>query len=264
MTTGELARLTSVSIRTLRFYDTAGLLSPSQRSEAGYRLYGDEDLTRLQQILALKFLGFALAEIKTMLGASPMELHDALEQQQAMLQERRQQLDAVLAAVDQARAAIQADGQRWDSVVRVIRAIQMTENNDWHTKYFTPEQREAMERLGRGSYSEEAKANLATRSAWTEADQQRVDAQYAALWDGVRQAHAAGEVPEGARGRELAGQAISLIEAFTQGNAAVAEGLQDFWNKLNELPKDQRPFQIPLTDEESAWLEEAKAAYRRG
>jgi len=56
-----------VSIRTLRYYDKVGLLLPSLHTEAGYRLYSDEDLLSLQQILVLKFLGFSLEEIKVCL-----------------------------------------------------------------------------------------------------------------------------------------------------------------------------------------------------
>lgn len=56
----EFAQKASVSVRTLRFYDKVGLLSPTSYTEAGYRLYTDTDFLRLQQILALKFLGFSL------------------------------------------------------------------------------------------------------------------------------------------------------------------------------------------------------------
>ena len=62
--TGQFARKVAVSVRTLRYYDRVGLLRPAQHTEAGYRLYTDADLVRLQQILALKFLGFSLEEIK--------------------------------------------------------------------------------------------------------------------------------------------------------------------------------------------------------
>ena len=58
--TGQFARKASVTLRTLRYYDSVGLLSPSQVTEAGYRLYTEEDLLTLQNILALKFLGFSL------------------------------------------------------------------------------------------------------------------------------------------------------------------------------------------------------------
>ncbi len=62
--TGQFAQKAAVSVRTLQYYDKVGLLSPSLYTEAGYRLYTDEDLSSLQQILALKFLGFSLEEIK--------------------------------------------------------------------------------------------------------------------------------------------------------------------------------------------------------
>lgn len=60
---GELARQTGLSVRALQYYDQLGLLVPSGRSEAGYRLYTGTDLMRLQQILSLRQLGFSLAEI---------------------------------------------------------------------------------------------------------------------------------------------------------------------------------------------------------
>src|SRR6476620_7675229 len=97
---GQFAQKTAVSVRTLRFYDKVGLLSPAARSESGYRLYGDADLVRLQHILALKFLGFSLDEIRAFLANSPLDFREALAQQRAMLRERRAQLDAVIAAIE--------------------------------------------------------------------------------------------------------------------------------------------------------------------
>src|SRR5579871_1526984 len=76
--TGEFAQVADVTERTLRYYDKVGLLSPSGYTEAGYRLYTHEDLLRLQQILALKFLGFSLAEIKAYLQVDPVVLQDSL------------------------------------------------------------------------------------------------------------------------------------------------------------------------------------------
>ena len=64
MKVGELAKRTGVSVRTLHYYDEIGLLSPSHRSEAGYRLYSAEDIARLQQIKSLRQLGFRLEEIR--------------------------------------------------------------------------------------------------------------------------------------------------------------------------------------------------------
>lgn len=65
----------------MRFYDREGLLTPAGRSEAGYRLYSDEDLVRLQEVLALKFLGFSLDEVKQCLATGPRRLQATLGRQ---------------------------------------------------------------------------------------------------------------------------------------------------------------------------------------
>lgn len=259
--TGEFARLTAVSVRTLRFYDQIGLLVPSGRTEAGYRRYSTADLLRLQQILVLKFLGFGLDEIKHVLNVPLASLQPALAQQRAMLEERRRQLEIVIQSVDQAERMVCRDGSDWAALLQVIQAIQMNQSNDWRNRYLTAEQLKTLQAMSDTAYTDEARAALAARPPWTEADQQRVDEQYAALYAGVRQAVAAGEEPAGPTGQALAGQAIGLIEAFTGGEAVVTEGLKTFWANFQALPADQRPFQIPLNETEAAFLEEAKSIF---
>ncbi|MDJ0532850.1 MAG: MerR family transcriptional regulator [Xenococcaceae cyanobacterium MO_207.B15] len=60
MKIGELAKQTGISIRTLHYYDAIGLLSPSHRTSVGYRLYNNQDIIRLQQIVSLRQLRFSL------------------------------------------------------------------------------------------------------------------------------------------------------------------------------------------------------------
>ena len=64
----ELAKQTGLSVRTLHYYDEIGLLSPSQRTEAGHRLYTADDIVRLQQVKSLRHLGFTLKEIRDYLN----------------------------------------------------------------------------------------------------------------------------------------------------------------------------------------------------
>lgn len=74
---GEIAKLTGLTIRTLRFYDQIGLFSPSDQTDSGHRLYTESDISRLHQILSLKELGLALEEIKSLLAqehCSPIEI----------------------------------------------------------------------------------------------------------------------------------------------------------------------------------------------
>ncbi len=90
---GDLARMTGLTVRTLRFYDQIGLFSPSGQTDSGHRLYDESDLSRLHQILTLKELGLSLEEIKETLSAkqiSPLEMV-TLQKQRIKEQIRRQQ-----------------------------------------------------------------------------------------------------------------------------------------------------------------------------
>jgi DNA-binding transcriptional MerR regulator len=74
---GDLAKMTGLTVRTMRFYDQIGLFSPSDQTESGHRLYNKSDLSRLHQILTLKELGLSLEEIKLALDGdqiSPLEI----------------------------------------------------------------------------------------------------------------------------------------------------------------------------------------------
>ena len=78
MTVNEVSKLTGVSIRTLQYYDTIGLLKASEYTESGYRLYDDTALSRLQQILLFRELEFSLKEISEMIDAPDFDKNKAL------------------------------------------------------------------------------------------------------------------------------------------------------------------------------------------
>jgi MerR family transcriptional regulator, thiopeptide resistance regulator len=105
ITVGELSRLTGITVRALHHYDEIGLVRPSQRSAAGYRLYDDDDVLRLQQVLVLRELGVALDEIAAALDTN--DRATLLRRHRAALVEKRGQLDAMLAAVDAALAVME-------------------------------------------------------------------------------------------------------------------------------------------------------------
>jgi len=251
-----------VSIRTLRFYDQVGLLSPSQRTDAGYRLYSDGDLVRLQQILALKFLGFSLEEIKICLQREPKGLQEALAEQRSMAQEWRERLDTVIQALAEAERLLQADHNDWESLVHVIRAIQMEQNQDWRRKYFNEEQLQTMEEVGRKAQAARGNVTLPERGPWTEEDQLRVNARYDALYAGVKRLVAAGEDPAGPAAQALAADALQLIHEFTGGNAQIEMGLKTWWQNHDSLPADRKVFQPRLIPEESDFLDRAKEIAR--
>ena len=95
-TVKEVSHLTGVSVRTLHHYDANGLLSPSKVTQAGYRLYDDEALARLQTILLFRELEFPLREIKTILDTPGFDPMAALTDQIRLLELRREHLDRLI------------------------------------------------------------------------------------------------------------------------------------------------------------------------
>jgi len=95
----EAAKLAGISVRTLHHYDAIGLLSPTT-TEAGYRVYSQDDLIRLQQILFFKELDFPLKQIGGLLNSPAFSRLDALQLQKDALLEKRKRLDAIIAMID--------------------------------------------------------------------------------------------------------------------------------------------------------------------
>ena len=96
MTVHEVSALTGVSIRALRYYDEIGLLPPAQHTEAGYRLYDEAALERLQQILLFRELEFPLKEIKAIVNSPGFDRQTALEQQIKLLTLKREHIDNLI------------------------------------------------------------------------------------------------------------------------------------------------------------------------
>lgn len=106
-TVKQVAQIARVSIRTLHHYDEIGLLKPAGHSGAGYRLYDESNLERLQQILFFKELGFDLAEIARILSDPKFNRKRALVQHRKLLHERRDRIAQLIASVDRTLKAIE-------------------------------------------------------------------------------------------------------------------------------------------------------------
>lgn len=96
MTVKEVSRLTGISVRTLQYYDSIGLLPPAGHTEAGYRLYDDAALERLRQILLFRELDFPLRDIQAILDAPDFDRSKALEQQIALLTMKKERLERLI------------------------------------------------------------------------------------------------------------------------------------------------------------------------
>ncbi|MBV9387634.1 MAG: MerR family transcriptional regulator, partial [Chroococcidiopsidaceae cyanobacterium CP_BM_ER_R8_30] len=94
---GELAKQTGISIRTLHYYDEIGLLSPSHRTESGHRLYVEQDIIRLQQVMSLRQLGFSLKEIRECLeNVTAFSLQQVINLHQTRLREQIARLNTLI------------------------------------------------------------------------------------------------------------------------------------------------------------------------
>ncbi|HEX5415811.1 MAG TPA: MerR family transcriptional regulator [Chloroflexota bacterium] len=231
----EFAARAGVTVRALHHYDRIGLLKPGRRSESGYRLYGQAELVRLQQIAALKFVGFSLGEIRDLLERNPLELPAALRLQRRILAERRQQLLNAEQAISQAETLLAATGSvNWDAIRQVIQVMEMQENWDWVKTYYTPEQLEELAR--RGTPEVIAKG----QQDWAE------------LIRDVETAVQNGVNPKSAEGQALAARWQALIDAFTGGNSGIAANLQ----RVHEnWPKNGPKL---YSDEVGKFIEEAR------
>lgn len=101
-TVGEAARRSGVSIRTLRHYDEIGLLKPLSVTEAGYRLYSEKEMKRLERILFFKELDFPLEEIAAILSHPGYDERTAIERQLALMKKKREQLDWLIRRLEDA------------------------------------------------------------------------------------------------------------------------------------------------------------------
>ena len=128
----EFAELTGVTVRALHHYDRLGLLRPARRTRAGYRLYGERDVARLEQIVALKFIGFSLKEIKTILDRKGLELPAMLAMQREIISRKRRHLDSAVAAIERAERALSERGEAdLETFKQIIEVMNMDNNTNW-------------------------------------------------------------------------------------------------------------------------------------
>ena len=100
MTIKELSELTGVSARALRYYDEIGLFHPTGRSEAGYRLYEENDLQTLQQILYFRELDIPLNTIKEIIENPALDRNHVLQMQKKMLTTEKERLERLINSID--------------------------------------------------------------------------------------------------------------------------------------------------------------------
>lgn len=205
MKVGTLAKKTGLTVRTLHYYEEIGLMSPAQRSEKGYRLYGFDEVQRLQQVLSLQQLGFSLEEIRMLLDQPDYSMHHVLELHMARLEEQmkmQQQLYSRLKTISEHLHA-----KRDISIEAFIQTIKET---TMYEKYYSPEQLETLKQR-RGELGEEG--------------MQQAQAQWADLNNAFQNEMEKGTDPGDDRVQALVAQMQQLILAFTGGDPGIERSL---------------------------------------
>ncbi|HEX7644715.1 MAG TPA: MerR family transcriptional regulator [Burkholderiaceae bacterium] len=185
---GALAKHTGLTIRTLRHYDDVGLLVPSHRSEAGYRMYGDEDIHRLHRICALKQLGLGLAEIGETLANNGADLGDIIARQLAELDRQAEQMDKLRAQLLRLQAQMEQG-----AVPEMADWLITLELMTMYEKYFNPDELQTLE-----AYRRQAGPDL--------------DGRWAALMQSLRALMDQGVPPHHERAQEAAAEWFPLIQ----------------------------------------------------
>jgi DNA-binding transcriptional MerR regulator len=216
---GELAGRTGLSVRTLHYYDEIGLLSPSQRTEGGHRLYTAGDVVRLQQIKSLQQLGFSLREVRDCLDRPDFPLGRVIQLHLARLKERielQRRLHALLERV----AARLRSGEGISSgefVKTVMEVIEMSERLD---RYYSPEQLEYLEERRREVGEERIR---------------EAEAEWAELIERVRAEMEAGTDASSERVQALARRSMELVNEFTGGDPGIERSLSNMWQQEENI-----------------------------
>jgi len=232
-TVRQLAGMAGVTVRTLHHYDAVGLLSPSTRTSAGYRLYREEDLLRLQQILFFRELDFPLEQIAAILDDPGFDRVRALESHRRLLSEQVGRLQRLLTTVDKTIARL-TEGQ-----------MGLTDEELYEG--FSKEQAERYRREARELYGEEV----------VEASEQRARQMTKAEWNTVKDegeavtrglAALADRDPADPEVQALIARHYAWVATFWTPNAASYAGLGQLYTDNPEFRANYDKYRPGLAD----------------
>ena len=210
-TVSQIARRTGLTVRTLHHYEAKGLVAPARRSDAGYRLYGDAEIKRLQHIVSLKALGFSLDEIRACLDADAPSLGEALARQVGRLREAVVRQRELLTRLEHVAQRV-AHGEAIDAetLLSSIEASTIME------KYLTPDQMQTIRRRGEELGAERIRA---------------VENEWPDVIAGMQAALRLKKDPASDEVQALALRWRSLVREFTGGDAGIQNSLNTMFRE---------------------------------
>ncbi len=245
----EFAEKAGVTVRTLHHYDRLGLLKPSGRTEAGYRLYADRDFARLQQIVTLKFIGLPLREIKALLDDddSDLDLAATLRLQKQLLQEKRWQVGMAIQAIEEAERSMSVQSTQspdLSALKKIIEVMERQNNMEWTKKYYSPEaQAKIAERAT--TFTPEMQAEV-TKNGTNFSVTSRLP---------CRQV----KILPARKPKQLAQRWMELLKGFTGGDPAVQKGVNSLYADKSNWPKT---FEQPFSNEVAGWVKKVIAEHK--
>ena len=232
-TVGQVAKTARVSIRALHHYDHIGLLRPSSRTAAGYRLYGESDLLRLQQILFFEELDSPLRQIQDTLDDPVFDHLEALENHRRLLRKQAERLARLLMTVDKTNQRLREDG------------VELTDGDLYEG--FAQEQVERYEREARELYDPEL----------VKESERRIRKMSKTQWEGLKREGEevtrliAGLIDKPAGDPEvqtLIGQHHGWIERFYDAPAEVYRGLGELYAEHDDFRDYYNKYRAGLAD----------------
>jgi MerR family transcriptional regulator, thiopeptide resistance regulator len=225
---GELAQHAGVTVRTLHHYDELGLLTPSERTDGGHRLYGAADVERLYRLLALRSLGLPLEEIGPLL-----EAEDGVAETVRRHLARVEQQIGALTVLKGRLTRLLDDAHDTEQLLEALEAMSMFE------KYYTPEQLAQLEERRQALGDDAIKA---------------VENEWAEIYAKLREFRESGTDPADPAVQEVARRAGELIRMFTGGDPGIEAGLQ----RMYQTEGPERASRGMASPEDLRYLEQAR------
>lgn len=223
-TVGELARKCGVTVRTLQYYDSTGLLAPSDYSEGGRRMYSKRDILRLHQILFLKSVGFSLEEIRDRLlpTDSAAELENMFQRQKGVLSARISSLQESVNLMETVIKEIKLGSEiSIEKIFAIISATKLGNPYSFMIRHLNKEQMAYFyDRFDNENMAIEFEHNLQ------------------ALTAKVMELYRRNADPEGSAGQDLAARWWDLVLEFTKGDPALIQKMFEVGANENSWPSD--------------------------
>jgi len=236
---GEFAKKTGMTIRTLHYYDEIDLLKPSFISPTGRRFYSDENIIQLQKIVSLKFLGYPLEKIHTLIHLKEWDIKESLEFQKQEMLQKMEQLQQVIRALDHALYITEEQGTMNANIFMMLihNMHKEEEQKEWLSNYFPKEMVENMFKVPEEKLKE-------------------LNLEMAELFSQLKAAY--GQDPANPNVQALLKQYFDLSLELYPDAIELVENVKD---EDIELEQDTQLFPSPLSPEEEIWLGQAMQIY---